>query len=87
MKSMSDGEVNKYVYDKLMGDLDGIEASGMFDEDMSTDDAAGDSHGTKVEAHGVSVQIKPVMAGEQTKAAPEVKAAPEDDEDLSELGL
>ena len=33
MKSMSDGEVNDFVFKKLMGDLDGIEAKGMFDEE------------------------------------------------------
>jgi hypothetical protein len=79
-KSMSDGEVNDFAFKKLMGDMDGIEASGLFDEKESEDKLAGDSKGVRVEAHGVSVHIKP-MAGEQVKDAPKVEAAP-DEEDV-----
>lgn len=84
MKSMSDGEVNKYVFDKLIGDLGGIEAHGMFNEDENTHE---DEEGTKPVTGGVSIEIKPLMAGSQTKAAPEVLAADEDDEDLSKFDL
>jgi len=73
MKSMSDGEVNDFVFKKLMGDLDGIEAEGMFNESNPMEKP---NEGTKVEAHGVSVHIKP-MNGEQTQDMPKM----EDDDD------
>ena len=85
-KSMSDNEVNDYVSNKLMGDLDGIEAHNIFAEN---DQPSADPHqgeGVKVETAGMSIHIKP-MAGEQTKEMPKTEDAPEDDEDLSELGL
>jgi hypothetical protein len=84
MKSMSDGEVNDYVFKKLMGDMDHIEAAGMFDEHEPEETLAGDHAGTKVEAHGVSVHIKP-MNGEQTQDRPEFKEQKEEQE--GEFGL
>jgi len=83
-KSMSDGEVNDFVFKKLMGDLDGIEAKGMFDEGMPEESLAGDHDGTKVEAHGVSVHIKP-MNGEQVQDKPDFKEEKEEKE--GEFGL
>lgn len=85
-KPMSDGEVHDYVSNKLMGDLDGIEAHNMFAEN---DQPSADPHtgeGVKIQAHGVSVDIKP-MAGEQTKEMPKPESIDDGDEDLSELGL
>lgn len=82
-KAMSDGEVNDYVANKMMGDLDGIEAHGMFDEH---EPEAHPNEGTKVEAHGVSVHIKP-MNGEQTQDMPAIKDANPEDDELGELGL
>jgi hypothetical protein len=85
-KPMSDSEVHDYVSNKLMGDLDGIEAHNIFAEN---DQPSADPHtgeGVKIQAHGVSVELKP-MAGEQTKEMPKTESAPEEDEDLSELGL
>lgn len=76
MKSMSDGEVNDFVFKKLMGDLDPIEASGMFDEEKPE---ARPNEGTKVEAHGVSVHIKP-MDGEQTQDKPSFTEEKEEQE-------
>jgi len=76
MKSMSDGEVNDFVFKKLMGDLDGIEADGMFNEKNPVEHP---NEGTKVEAHGVSVHIKP-MNGEQVQDEPEFKEEKEEEE-------
>jgi hypothetical protein len=83
-KPMSDGEVNDYVANKMMGDLDGIEAHGLFDEQ---DNPTSDTHGdVKIEAHGVSVAIKP-MNGEQTKTQPVVEDVDESEDDLGKYGL
>lgn len=79
-KAMSDGEVNNYAWKNLTGDLDKIEAHGMFDESDSTDS----NEGTKVEAHGVSVHIKP-MNGEQVQDRPDFKEEKEEQE--GEFGL
>jgi hypothetical protein len=78
---MSDGEVNSYVFKKLMGDLDDIEAEGMFSESNPLPEA---HEGTK-EVGGVSIEIKPIMAGAQTKEAPVIKTKEEDEEE-AELG-
>jgi len=83
MKSMSDGEVNDYAFKRLMGDLDHVEAEGMFNEHESQENLSGDHKGVKVEAHGVSVHIKP-MDGEQTQDMPEFKE--EEEEPEGELG-
>jgi hypothetical protein len=80
-KSMSDGEVNDFVFKKLMGDLDEIEADGMFNESASEAKLEGGGGG----AMGVTIEIKPVMAGEQTKQAPKVETKEEDEEE-AELG-
>lgn len=82
-KAMSDGEVNNAAYSRLMSDLDGIEASGMFDESNPMDEP---NEGT-TKMTGVSIEIKPMMAGEQTKEAPEIKDAPEEEDELGKLGL
>jgi hypothetical protein len=76
MKSMSDGEVNDFVFKKLMGDLDHIEAEGMFNESTPMEHP---NEGTKVEAHGVSVHIKP-MNGEQVQDKPSFTEEKEEQE-------
>lgn len=81
-KPMSDHDVSEMAFKKLTGDLDHIEADGMFNEDEQPQP----NEGTKVEAHGVSVHIKP-MNGEQTKDTPEVKDEPKEKSELGELGL
>lgn len=68
-KALSDGEVNDYAWKNLTGDLDKIEADGMFNE---SDPLPEPNAGTKVEAHGVSVHIKP-MNGEQVQDRPDFK--------------
>ena len=83
MKSMSDGEVNDFVFKKLTGDLDDIEGKSMFDESEPLPEP---NEGTKVEAHGVSVHIKP-MNGEQVKDMPKVEEEESDDKEYGKLGL
>jgi len=85
-KKMSDGEVNDFAFKKLVGDLDGIEAEGMFNEDKAETNPSEGTHSTTVTGPGYSIEVKQGMAGQQTKAAPEIKKAPEEDEEESELG-
>lgn len=75
-KVMSDGEVNERAFSQIMGDLDGIEAEGMFGEGKAPQDAS--PEGVKMEAGGYSIHLKP-MEGEQVKDMP--KLVPEDDEE------
>lgn len=79
-KAMSDGEVNDKAFKSLMGDLDGIEAAGMFSDDKAPQDS---TEGVKMEAGGYSIHVKP-MAGEQVKDMPKVK---DEDEGLDKFGL
>ena len=85
MKAMSDGEVNNAAWDKMMGDLDGIEADGLFSEDKAPQDH---TDGIKMEANGMSIHVKP-MNGEQTEDMPKVEDEEEDTDGdaLGKLGL
>jgi hypothetical protein len=86
MAKMSDSEVSSKAFHKLMGDLDHIEADGIFAEkDNPENDPISHGKGVTVTAHGVNVNIVP-MDGEQTKMQPKIEAAPKDDEDKSVLG-
>jgi len=85
-KKMSDGEVNDFAFKKLVGDLDGIEAEGMFSEENPMPNPSEGTHSTTVTGPGYSIEIKNGMDGQQTKAMPEIKKAPEEDEEESELG-
>lgn len=80
-KSMSDGDAQEFAFQKLMGDLDPIEASGMFDDEKEPQP----NEGTKVIAHGVSVHIKP-MAGEQTSDMPKMEEDDDADKRPVKLG-
>lgn len=62
-KRLSDEEIQKYAYGKVVGDIDGIEAHDMFDDD----DAPTATEGVPSTAQGVSIEIKPLMAAEKTK--------------------
>lgn len=75
-KAMSDGEVNDFAFKRLTGDLDKIEADGMFSEDKAPQDSS--PEGVKMEAGGYSIHVKP-MNGEQVKDMP--KLVPEDGEE------
>lgn len=81
---MSDGDVNDFVWKKLMGDLDGIEAAGMFDD---SDPLPHPNEGTKSQPGGVSIEIRPMMDGAQTKEAPKVMDHDKEDDELGKLGL
>ena len=82
-KVMSDGEVNEKAFSQIMGDLDGIEAEGMFSESKAPQDSK--PEGVKMEAGGYSIHVKP-MNGEQVQDMP--KQVPEDDEEpLDKFGL
>ncbi len=80
-KVMSDGDAVNEAWSRISGDLDHIEADGMFNESSPE---AHPNEGTKVEAHGVSVHIKP-MNGEQTQDMPEFTEKKEEQE--GEFGL
>jgi hypothetical protein len=75
-KKMSDGEVNDFAFKKLVGDLDGIEAEGMFNEKEPVAPQGGQ----------LKIEITHSMAGQQTKALPEIKKAPKEDDEDAELG-
>jgi hypothetical protein len=83
MKAMSDGDVNDFVFKKLMGDLDGIEAKGMFDEEKDKEEPPKDGANM---SGGMKITIEP-MNGQQTKEMPKIEAAPEEDDELGMLGL
>lgn len=83
-KVMSDGEVNEAAFGRLMGDLDGIEAEGMFNE---SDPMTGSEPSQIKKMEGVSVEIKPMMNGEQTKDAPEVEDEEKEKLKYGRLGL
>lgn len=82
-KPMSDGEVNDAAFKRLTGDLDGIEAAGMFSDEAPQDATP---EGVKMEAGGYSIHVKP-MGGEQVKDMPKVEDEPEEDSELGKLGL
>ena len=77
-KAMSDGEVNDFAFKKLIGDLGGIEAEGLFKEDEPESAVEGGGN--------LKIEITHSMGGQQTKAMPQIKKAPEEDEEESELG-
>ncbi len=84
-KALSDGEVNDTAYSRLMGDLDGIEASGMFDEGPAGA-PQNNTEGVKMETGGYSIHVKP-MNGEQTRDMPKIEDEDEEKDELGKLGL
>lgn len=83
-KAMSDGEVNDFVFKKLMGDMDHIEAAGMFDEGPAGA-PQNNTDGIKMEAGGYSIHVKP-MNGEQTQDMPKIEKDTDEEEDMK-LGM
>jgi len=61
-KRMSDDEIMDYTYNKLFGDLDGIESGSMFSKKEEATQGAAPNAGTPGMA-GIELTIKPVMAG------------------------
>lgn len=76
---MSDGEVNDFAFKKLIGDLGGIEAEGLFKEDAGSVAQAPSGGSLKIE-------ITHSMDGQQTKAKPVIEDEPEEDRKPSKLG-
>jgi len=84
-KAMSDGEVNDFAFKKLVGDLDDIEADGMFNKTDPQPASQESTGATTVTGPGYSIEIKHGMGGQQTKAEPEEEDEPEEDSDLKKL--
>lgn len=97
-RKMTDDEVMDYTYNKLFGDLDGIESGSMFKESAGENgiqDDPADHAGTPGVA-GIDISIKPLMAGaaegarnpEGGKPEPEaMQPGGEDDEDDKYKGI
>lgn len=79
MKSMDDKEIQDTAFARMMGDLDHIEADGMFNEHESQDNLSGDHKGIKVEANGMSIHVKP-MDGQQSQDMPKFTEKKEEEE-------
>jgi hypothetical protein len=75
-KTMSDGDVNDFAFKRLTGDLDKIEADGLFSEDKAPEESP--NEGVKMIAGGYSIHVKP-MEGEQVQDRPTL--VPEDEEE------
>lgn len=84
-KAMSDGEVNDFAFKKLVGDLDGIEAEGMFNSNDAQPAAKASTGATTVTGPGYSIEIKHNMDGQQTKAEPREEDEPKEDSKLTKL--
>lgn len=82
---MSDGEVNDFAFKRLVGDLDGIEADGMFNDNDSQPSSQASTGSTTVSGPGYSIEIKHNMDGQQTKAEPMEEDEPDEDSDLKKL--
>lgn len=85
-KALSDGEVNDFAFKKLVGDLDGIEAAGMFNSNDPQPASQESTGSTMVTGPGYSIEIKHNMDGQQTKAEPIEEDEPDEDSDLKKLG-
>lgn len=70
-RRLTDDEVMDYTYNKIFGDLDGIESSNMFSDKKEDTQGAAPNAGTPG-IEGISLEIKPVM-----KAAAESGRDPE----------
>ncbi len=63
VKRMSDDDVQEYVYNKMFGDLDGIESHSLFDKG-GEDAVSGTADNAKPESSesgGVKITIEPLM--------------------------
>ena len=87
VKRMSDDDVQNYVYSKMFGDLDGIEAHSLFDEDEGTagmheiEGTAENAEPASKESGGMKITIEPIMAGATEGEKPTNSAIEEDRED------
>jgi len=61
-RRMTDQEIEDYTYNKLFGDLDGIESGSMFSDKKDATQGAAPNAG-KPGMEGIELTIKPLMAG------------------------
>ncbi len=82
-RKMTDDEVMDYTYNKLFGDLDNIESGSMFGDKESDTQGATPNAGTPG-LEGISLTIKPLMAGaaESGRDPESGKPEPEDTEEI-----
>lgn len=87
-KRMSDDEVNDYVYRKIFGDLDGIEADSLFDKnDAGLEGGVADNAEPNSDnSGGIEITVKPLMkgaieGGKKTDTNRDGAAEEDDDED------
>lgn len=72
-KRMTDDEVQNYVYSKMFGDMDGIEAHSMFDESPDEHVVEGtveNAEPASKESGGMKITIEPLMAAAQEGGKP-----------------
>lgn len=90
-KRMSDDEVSNYVFSKMFGDLDGLEAQSLFDQD---DTGVEDGTAEKAEPEsdnsgGIKITVEPLMKGaEESGRTTDTRrdgASSDDDEDKDKL--
>lgn len=80
-RRMSDDEIMDYTYNKLFGDLDRIESGSMYSPDEEATQGAAETAGTPG-IEGVSIIVKPVMAGAQEGGKPDdIKGMPDEEEE------
>lgn len=82
-KRMSDDDVMNYVYSKLFGDLDGIEAHSLFDED-GEGAVEGETPNAEPETQssgGVKITVEPLMGGAQESGKPSDTEIPGTDDE------
>lgn len=83
MRKMSDDEVMDYTYNKLFGDLDRIESGSMFGTKESDTQGTAPNAGT-AGMEGISITVKPLMAGASESERPPEGGEPEP-EDTEEI--
>lgn len=83
MKRMNDDEVMNYVYGKLFGDLDNVEAKNMFDDqgEGAVESAVPNAEPEMKGSGGVKVTIEPIMAASSEGSKPEKPTTDDADED------
>ncbi len=63
VKRMTDDDVQEYVYNKMFGDLDGIESHSLFDKggEEAVSGTADNAKPANAESGGVKITIEPLM--------------------------
>lgn len=84
-RRMSDDEIMDYTYNKLFGDLDGIESGSMFSKDEDATQGAADNAGTPG-VEGINITVKPLMAGAAEGGRPPQGEEEEKEDRLKGIG-